>query len=147
MNRLYRIAYYESYSRWFAYRVSFNIRMPAGTNSALLGVIVLLMLGSNVPGACAQTNSSEVAASAPAASEQDEETARQSLRERLTEREDENRLQQPLSVQFAGRPLSLSGELELRMAHLQGTGVADTAVANTAGAPQRRSVFGARPMH
>ncbi len=141
MNRLYRIAYHESDARWFAYRLSFNIRMPAGTNSALLGVILLLMLGSNVPSASAQTNSSETAASAPAASEQDEETARQSLRERLTEREDENRLQQPLSVQFSGRPLFFSGELELRMEHLQGTGIVGTGVADTAGARQRRSLF------
>ena len=39
----------------------------------------------------------------------------QDLRERLTEREDENRVKEPRMVRFLGRPLSLNGQYEISL--------------------------------
>lgn len=63
-----------------------------------LGLLVLLFLAGDLA-AQAQTQASGIGTG--------------DLHERLTEREDENRLLDPRSIDFMGRPLTLSGQLEL----------------------------------
>lgn len=49
----------------------------------------------------------------PASDDAGERDDLPSLREQLTEREDENRVEDPYSIEVAGRPLTISGEYEL----------------------------------
>lgn len=58
-------------------------------------------------------------ASGVAVAQQDVEDEPPDLRERLTEREDEGRLEQPRSFEVLGRPLFLSGQFELALDHLR----------------------------
>lgn len=48
-----------------------------------------------------------------------EEVETQTLRERLTEREDENRVEDPYTVELWGRPLSLNGQYEVILDRLE----------------------------
>lgn len=64
-------------------------------------------------------------ANAAVAVGQESEAETQSLRERLTEREDENRVEEPWSFDVAGRPLVISGEIEFEQEAIEHLEVGD----------------------
>ena len=51
----------------------------------------------------------------------------QALRERLTEREDETRVEEPLIVDFLGRPLALTGQYDVALEHYDRLALGDPA--------------------
>ncbi len=79
--------------------------MPSRSQlSAILGLLFSGML------------SLTVAAQAPTEAEAEtEDDEAEDLRDRLTEREDENRLEDPWSIEVRGRPLIISGEYEVTL--------------------------------
>jgi hypothetical protein len=71
---------------------------------------IVLLLAAHAP--CGPARAAEETAPGAVAEDDEEEDEEQDLRERLTEREDKRRPEQPRSIQLGGRPLVISGEFE-----------------------------------
>jgi len=87
-----------------------------------------------LPGRCRRTATSVsclvaaaiiLCAGAPASGQEEDEFEVQALREQLTEREDENRVEDPTVVDLFGRPLSLLGQYEITLTHVDRVSMGD----------------------